>query len=208
MRCVNLPRSSAMIMRQHAQCFLLGLLGGCRLESSAKLKWLAQVVHALLSSFLVRADNKANEAGLNEAVGAPGSGKGTICHKLSQDYEFCHLSVGDYMRELSRDSTSSDRETIQDYLQQGRLLPTRVILPILHKKIEEEKEKGYRHFLIDGFPRQIAQGVDFEKQVRSSPSQINSAAYHNADWDSYSCYLLSMPSRYGSASLPKSQVTR
>ncbi|KAL9118829.1 MAG: hypothetical protein Q9187_004620 [Circinaria calcarea] len=71
------------------------------------------------------------------------------------------------MRELSRDSTSNNREIIEDHLRQGRLLPTQVILPILHKKIDEEKEKGHHHFLIDGFPRQLAQGVEFEKQIGS-----------------------------------------
>jgi len=156
---------------------------------------------------LVGVDNKAKEAGLNEAVGAPGSGKGTICHKLSQDYGFFHLSVGDYMRELSQGSTFDDQEIIRDNLRQGSLLPTRVILPILHKKVEEEKEKGYHHFLIDGFPRQLAQGVEFEKQVRSSPIPLNSAAYDTADWDSCSCHLLPMPSRDGSTALLKSQVT-
>lgn len=133
-------------------------------------------MHPPLCLFLVGADDNAKGAGLNEAVGAPGSGKGTICHKLSQDYGFFHLSVGDYMRELSQSSRFDDQAIIQDYLREGNLLPTPVILPILSKKVEEEKEKGHHHFLIDGFPRQLAQGIEFQEQVRSSPSQLSSAA--------------------------------
>lgn len=144
---------------------------------------------------------------LNEHVRAPGSGKGMICHRLSQGYGFCYLSVSDYMREPSLNSTSNDRETIQDHLQQGRLLPTEIILPILQKKLEDEKKDGAHRFLIDGFPRQLAQRVEFEKQVRSCPSQPDPASYDAVDWDSCSHHRLSMPSRHLSATLLKSQVT-
>lgn len=73
---------------------------------------------------LIGVDNKAKEAELNEAVEAPESEKGTICHKLSQNYRFFHLSVDDYMGELSQGLNFNNQEIIQDYLQQGSLLPT------------------------------------------------------------------------------------
>lgn len=113
---------------------------------------------------------------LNKVVGAPGSGKGTLGHRLSNDYHLYHLSVGDHIGELSRDMTFTHRDVVQGYLQQGDLLPTELILNILRRKIESEKERGYRRFLIDGFPRQIEQGIEFEKEVKNLLSESEFAA--------------------------------
>lgn len=172
MRCVTSVDSPAHL-HSYADCSVLLTTGVakdtlCTIIRQTDMAWSSSSYS--LVCVLGMYCNKAKEAGLNEAVGAPGSGKGTLCHKLSQDYGFFHLSVGDYMRELSQDSTFDEQGIIQEYLRQGELLPTQVILPILCKKVQEEKEKGYHHFLVDGFPRQLAQGVEFEKQVRSSPS--------------------------------------
>ena len=32
-------------------------------------------------------------------LGGPGSGKGTQCERLVRDYGYCHISVGDLMRQ-------------------------------------------------------------------------------------------------------------
>lgn len=89
-----------------------------------------------------------------------------MCRKLSQDFGYFHLSVGDYMREISRNSTSEeDERAIREHLKQGKLLPTEMIIPILHRKITEEVTNSKHLFLIDGFPRKIDQAFKFESQV-------------------------------------------
>lgn len=99
-------------------------------------------------------------------IGPPGSGKGTMCRKLSQDFGYFHLSVGDYMRELSRNSTfEEDKGAIREHLKQRKLLPTEMIIPVLHRKITEEIENSNHLFLLDGFPRKIDQAFEFENQV-------------------------------------------
>lgn len=70
------------------------------------------------------------------------------------------------MREISRNSTfEEDEGAIREHLQQGKLLPTKAIMPILHRKITDEVESSNRLFLIDGFPRKIEQAFEFERQV-------------------------------------------
>ena len=54
------------------------------------------------------------------------------------------------------------------HLQNGSLLPTEIILPLLKQKIEGEIAKGRRHFLVDGFPRTVAQGAVFEREVSTT----------------------------------------
>lgn len=99
-------------------------------------------------------------------IGPPGSGKGTMCRILSHDFGYFHLSVGDYMREISRHSTSEEYEgAIKEHLKQGKLLPTEIIVPVMHRKIREEIKNSNNLFLIDGFPRKIDQAFEFESQV-------------------------------------------
>lgn len=89
-----------------------------------------------------------------------------MCRKLSEDFGYFHLSVSDYMREISRNSTfEEDEEAIREHLKQGKLLPTEMLIPVLHRKITEEIKNSNDLFLIDGFPRKIAQAFEFESQI-------------------------------------------
>lgn len=70
------------------------------------------------------------------------------------------------MREMSRNSSfEEDEGAIREHLKQGKLLPTKMVIPILHRKITDEVENSNRLFLIDGFPRKIDQALEFESQV-------------------------------------------
>lgn len=70
------------------------------------------------------------------------------------------------MREISRNSTLEEEEgAIREHLQQGKLLPTEMIIPVLHRKIADEMKNSNHLFLIDGFPRKIDQASEFESQV-------------------------------------------
>lgn len=70
------------------------------------------------------------------------------------------------MRELSRNSTFEEEEgAIREHLKQGKLLPTEMIIPVLHRKITEKVKNSNHLFLIDGFPRKIDQAFEFESQV-------------------------------------------
>lgn len=70
------------------------------------------------------------------------------------------------MREISRFLTfEKDEGAIREHLQQGKLLPTELIIPVLHRKITEEVKNSNHLFLIDAFPRKIDQAFEFESQV-------------------------------------------
>lgn len=75
------------------------------------------------------------------------------------------------MREMSRNSSfEEDEGAIREHLQQGKLLPTKMVIPILHRKITNELKNPNRLFLIDGFPRKLDQALEFESQVSVLPS--------------------------------------
>ena len=84
-------------------------------------------------------------------LGGPGSGKGTVCAKLVQEYGFVHLSSGDLLR-AERNSGSPEALIINDHIDKGLMVPGDIVINLMKKAM---KEAGWasKKFLIDGFPR-------------------------------------------------------
>eukprot|EP00347_Sterkiella_histriomuscorum_P000705 403374821 len=84
-------------------------------------------------------------------LGGPGSGKGTQCAKMVEQYGFAHLSAGDLLRE-ERDSGSETAQLINQCIVEGKIVPVEITCQLL-KKGMEKKGWAEKRFLIDGFPR-------------------------------------------------------
>ena len=106
-------------------------------------------------------------------LGSPGAGKGTLCHDVAKHFGYHHLSVGDYLRELTRDNPDIPEEArggltpaqIQANLDAGTLLKDEQIVKSLKWKLEEESKKGHEMFIVDGFPRTVEAARMFEAEV-------------------------------------------
>nr|KAF6283027.1 adenylate kinase 1 [Pipistrellus kuhlii] len=98
-------------------------------------------------------------------VGGPGSGKGTQCEKIVQKYGYTHLSTGDLLRaEVS--SGSARGKMLSEIMEKGQLVPLETVLDMLRDAMMAvvETSKG---FLIDGYPREVQQGEEFERRTDS-----------------------------------------
>lgn len=98
-------------------------------------------------------------------LGGPGSGKGTQCAKLVNDYKFVHLSAGDLLRKEQNTPDSEFGNLIGHYIKEGLIVPQEITINLLKNAIVENYEKGSRNFLVDGFPRKMDQALSFEKIV-------------------------------------------
>ena len=71
-------------------------------------------------------------------IGAPASGKGTLCKELAEDYGFYHLSVGDLMRQALKDRTNHNiDEACEDAIKrmnQETLLATELLIPTYDRR--------------------------------------------------------------------------
>lgn len=85
--------------------------------------------------------------------GPPGSGKGTQASLLSEKYGAEHISTGDALREAVARKTEVGLRA-KSYMDKGELVPDDVVIAIAKEKLASVGESG---FILDGFPRTIAQ---------------------------------------------------
>ena len=83
-------------------------------------------------------------------LGGPGSGKGTQCLKIQNDFGFKHLSAGDLLREERSRSDSEFGELIDEHIKNGTIVPVEITCKLLERAMLKSNEDT---FLIDGFPR-------------------------------------------------------
>ncbi len=87
-------------------------------------------------------------------LGPPGAGKGTIAAKAKTVYGIPHISTGDLFRENIRNQTELGRK-VQSILAAGDLVPDEVTIAMVRERLKQEDAAG--GFILDGFPRTIAQ---------------------------------------------------
>jgi adenylate kinase len=87
-------------------------------------------------------------------VGPPGAGKGTQARALQSTFNIPQISTGDLLREAVLAGTLLGKQA-QTYMDKGELVPDSVVTGLVAERIQQEDcTKG---FLLDGFPRTIAQ---------------------------------------------------
>ena len=93
-------------------------------------------------------------------LGPPGVGKGTYAEILSKKYNIPKISSGDLFHEAIRDETPLGKE-IKDYVSRGELVPDEIVIELTKERLQKDDCK--QGFLLDGFPRTIAQAEAIEK---------------------------------------------
>ncbi len=91
--------------------------------------------------------------------GAPGVGKGTIANRLVKKHNMKILSASEILKREVAKKTKIGK-TIQEYMLNGKLVPTEIIIPLIAKAIKNVKSKN---IILDGFPRNIEQANEIIK---------------------------------------------
>lgn len=87
-------------------------------------------------------------------MGRPGAGKGTQAFNIRDYYKIPHISTGDMFREAIKNETKLGL-LAKSYMDKGLLVPDEVTIGIVKERLSQaDCKKG---FLLDGFPRTIAQ---------------------------------------------------
>lgn len=103
-------------------------------------------------------------------LGAPGAGKGTQAEFLSQKFEIPHISTGDILRENVKSQTELGKKA-KEYMDKGLLVPDELVIEIVRDRlIKDDCKNG---FLLDGFPRTIAQAEALENVLSQLGQKID-----------------------------------
>ncbi len=93
-------------------------------------------------------------------MGRPGAGKGTQAVNIKDYYNIPHISTGDMFRAAIKNQTKLGL-LAKSYMDQGALVPDEVTIGIVEERLLEDDCKN--GFLLDGFPRTIAQAEALDK---------------------------------------------
>jgi adenylate kinase len=97
----------------------------------------------------------AGDVALNLVVmGPPGAGKGTQAERFARDHGIPKISTGDILREAVQDDTPLGRE-VSTLMSSGQLVSDDLIVGIVRERLS--KPDTDRGFVLDGFPRTVAQ---------------------------------------------------
>ncbi len=94
--------------------------------------------------------------------GPPGAGKGTQAGAMVERYNLCHLSTGELLRSEIAAGTALGLQA-KSLIEAGNLVPDSVVEGMIEAKFRDTK--GVDGFLLDGFPRTIAQAQVLDKMV-------------------------------------------
>lgn len=103
-------------------------------------------------------------------LGPPGVGKGTQAVKISEHLKVPHISTGDILREAVKNKTDIGNKA-KTYMDKGELVPDNVVIELVKCRITEPDCK--RGFLLDGFPRTVAQAVALDDELQRIGIPIN-----------------------------------
>ncbi|MCP8618025.1 adenylate kinase [Salirhabdus salicampi] len=107
-------------------------------------------------------------------MGLPGAGKGTQAEKIVEKYGIPHISTGDMFRSAIKDGTELGKKA-KSFMDQGELVPDEVTIGIVRERLgKDDCQKG---FLLDGFPRTIAQAEALENLLKDMGTSINNVLH-------------------------------
>lgn len=103
-------------------------------------------------------------------LGPPGAGKGTQAKILVKHFAIPQISTGDILREAVKAMTPMGSKA-KEYMDKGALVPDEVVIGIVRDRLaERDCEAG---FILDGFPRTVAQADELEKMLFSAGRPIH-----------------------------------
>ena len=107
-------------------------------------------------------------------LGPPGAGKGTQARELAREWGVLHLATGDMLREAVAAGTAVGAEA-KRYMDQGALVPDDVIIRLMAERLgAADAAKG---FILDGFPRTIAQAEALAKLLKDLGQTLDAVVY-------------------------------
>jgi len=173
----SLPRDQQRQLDQHG-----GTISG---SQTAEISYLKKLV-AELSSKIDNLEKQASSVvsgAVNASpadqlrlvlMGPPGSGKGTQAPKIKDKYCVCHLATGDMLRDQVTKGTALGKEA-KKIMDSGGLVSDEIMVNMIKDQLENNKDCA-KGFILDGFPRTIAQAEKLDEMLEKKKQNLDLAA--------------------------------
>jgi adenylate kinase len=110
-------------------------------------------------------------------LGPPGAGKGTQARLVARRVGIPQISTGDILREAIAAKTRLGLEA-QRYVSSGELVPDAVMIEIVAERVQQPDTVG--GFILDGFPRTIAQAEALDAVLARLDRHLDRVVYFAA----------------------------
>lgn len=107
-------------------------------------------------------------------LGPPGAGKGTQARVLARRTGIPHISTGDILRAAIASGSLRGQEADR-YVSRGELVPDPVMIGIIAERLQQPDASA--GFILDGFPRTIAQAEGLEAVLATMDRRLDRVIY-------------------------------
>ena len=107
-------------------------------------------------------------------LGPPGAGKGTQARELAHEWGLAHLATGDMLRDALTAGTEVGLEA-KRHMDRGALVPDEVIIDLMRERLA--RPDAARGFIVDGFPRTIAQAEALASLLKDAGHALDRVVY-------------------------------
>jgi len=102
-------------------------------------------------------------------LGPPGGGKSTQAALLTEQYHIPQISTGEMLREAAQRGGENSRR-ISELIDHGRMVPDEWVVELVRERLSQPDTAG--GFLLDGFPRTVAQAEALDRLLQASGRQL------------------------------------
>ncbi|NLG86361.1 MAG: adenylate kinase [Firmicutes bacterium] len=111
-------------------------------------------------------------------LGAPGAGKGTQGEFLEKEFSLVRIATGDLLRAAMAEGTELGHQA-KAYVSRGELVPDELVTELVKDRLQApDTTQG---FILDGFPRNVAQAQSLEDFLSASGRGTVTALYLEVD---------------------------
>ena len=111
-------------------------------------------------------------------IGGPGSGKGTQCAKIKDEFKYNHMSTGDVLRTVVKEKKAPGWQELEADMKEGKLIPSEKLISFVKLGIVSSKNKK---ILLDGFPRNQDNINEWNKQMKDVADVVAVVYFELAD---------------------------
>ncbi len=113
-------------------------------------------------------------------LGAPGSGKGTQARRLMEEYASPQISTGDLLRAAVAAGTALGKKA-KSAMDAGKLVADDIVIGMIRERLHQRDTQF--GFILDGFPRSLAQAAALDKMLDAEGKPLHKAILLDVKFD-------------------------